>query len=161
MNVNKKKKKLTILQCSLWHLIIIYIVYYNDNKHLCSFYLSVADIPGLITGAHLNKGLGHAFLRHIERCRCLLYVLDISHMDSLITFASLRQELELYKEQLSQRPAAIVANKIDMADSEVEIERLKNTFSLPVIPVSAKYGQGIPELKKKLRKMFTDAVVIS
>ena len=83
-------------------------------------------------------------------------------MDSLITFASLRQELELYKEQLSQRPAAIVANKIDMADStEVEIERLKNTFSLPVIPVSAKYGQGIPELKKKLRKMFTDAVVIS
>jgi len=123
--------------------------------------IAVADIPGLITGAHLNKGLGHAFLRHIERCRCLLYVLDISHMDSLITFASLQQELELYKEQLSQRPAAIVANKIDKADSEVEIERLKNTFSLPCIPVSAKYGQGIPELKKKLRKMFTDSVVIS
>ncbi|KAL9974721.1 hypothetical protein ACROYT_G011799 [Oculina patagonica] len=123
--------------------------------------IAVADIPGLITGAHLNKGLGHAFLRHIERCRCLLYVLDISQMDSLTTFASLQQELELYKDQLSQRPAAIVANKIDIVESDIEIQRLENTFSLPVIPVSAKYGRGIPELKKKLRKMFNDAVVIS
>lgn len=82
-------------------------------------------------------------------------------MDSLTTFASLRQELELYKDQLSKRPAAIVANKIDIVDSEIEIQRLENTFSLPVIPVSAKYGRGIPELKKKLRKMFNDAVVIS
>lgn len=120
----------------------------------------MADIPGLITGAHLNKGLGHAFLRHIERCRCLLYVLDISQTDSLTTFASLRQELDLYKEQLSQRSAAIIANKIDLVESDVEIKRLESTFSLPVIPVSAKHGKGIPELKKKLRKMFNDAVVI-
>lgn len=132
------------------------IVEFEDYQQI-----AVADIPGLISGAHLNKGLGHAFLRHIERCRCLLYVLDISRTDSLTTFASLRQELELYKEQLSQRPAAIVANKVDIANSETEIQQLQNTFPLPVIPVSAKYGKGIPELKKELRKLFNDTVVIS
>lgn len=120
----------------------------------------VADIPGLISGAHLNKGLGHAFLRHIERCRCLLYVLDISQTDSLTTFVCLQEELELYKEQLSQRPGAIVANKIDMVESENEIQRLAETLPLPVIPVSAKYGTGIPELKAKLRKLFHDSIVI-
>lgn len=159
---HKNKNNYTVIT---YHLVSVWCIWllllYYDSFIGVLFYFSVADIPGLITGAHLNKGLGHAFLRHIERCRCLLYVLDISHMDSLITFASLRQELELYKEQLSQRPAAIVANKIDIAESEVEIQRLKNTFSLPIIPVSAKYGSGIPELKKKLRKMFTDSVVIS
>jgi len=122
--------------------------------------IAVADIPGLINGAHLNKGLGHAFLRHIERCRCLLYVLDISQTDSLTTFACLKEELELYKERLSQRPAAIVANKIDMVESKSEIQRLVETLPLPVIPVSAKYGAGIPELKVKLRKLFNDSIVI-
>ena len=120
----------------------------------------VADIPGLINGAHLNKGLGHAFLRHIERCRCLIYVLDISQTDSLTTFACLKEELELYKERLSQRPGAIVANKIDMVESKSEIQRLVETLPLPVIPVSAKYGTGIPELKVKLRKLFNDSIVI-
>lgn len=120
----------------------------------------MADIPGLINGAHLNKGLGHAFLRHIERCRCLLYVLDISQTDSLTTFACLKEELELYKERLSQRPGAIVANKTDMVESKSEIQRLVETLPLPVIPVSAKYGTGIPELKVKLRKLFNDSIVI-
>ena len=120
----------------------------------------MADIPGLISGAHLNKGLGHAFLRHIERCRCLLYVLDISQTDSLTAFASLREELELYKDQLSKRPAAIVANKIDIVESESVIQQVVDTLPLPVIPVSATHGKGIPELKKKLRKLFNDTVVI-
>ena len=120
----------------------------------------MADIPGLISGAHLNKGLGHAFLRHIERCRCLLFVLDISQTDSLTTFACLREELELYKEQLSKRPGAIVANKIDMVESEKEIQRLEETLPLPIIPVSAKYGTGIPEFKAKLQKLFHNSTVI-
>lgn len=120
----------------------------------------MADIPGLIDGAHLNKGLGHAFLRHIERCRCLLYVLDISEKDPLTTFACLREELELFKERLSQRPGAVVANKIDTVESEHEIQRITEMLPLPVIPVSAKYGMGIPELKAKLRKLFDDSIVI-
>ena len=120
----------------------------------------MADIPGLISGAHLNKGLGHAFLRHIERCRCLLYVLDISQTDSAPVFACLREELELYKEQLSQRPGAIVANKIDMVESEKEIQRLEETLPLPIIPVPYFADTGIPEFKAKLRKLFHDSIVI-
>lgn len=123
-------------------------------------FFSVADIPGLISGAHLNKGLGHAFLRHIERCRCLLYVLDISDKDPLTTFACLREELRLYEDRLSQRPGAIVANKIDTVESENEIQRIAKTLPLPVIPVSAKNGTGIPEMKAKVRKLFDDSIVI-
>lgn len=122
--------------------------------------IAVADIPGLISGAHLNKGLGHAFLRHIERCRCLLYVLDISEKDPLTTFACLREELELFKDRLSQRPGAIVANKIDLVEWDDEIQGNAETLSLPVIPVSAKNGTGIPELKAKVRKLFNDSLVI-
>lgn len=124
------------------------------------YFSSVADIPGLISGAHLNKGLGHAFLRHIERCRCLLYVLDISDKDPLTTFACLREELRLYEDRLSQRPGAIVVNKTDTVESENEIQKIVKTLPLPVIPVSAKNGTGIPEMKAKVRKLFDDSIVI-
>ena len=124
-----------------------------------SYIITVADIPGLITGAHRNKGLGHAFLRHIERCRCLLFVLDISQPDCATTLGSLQEELKLYKEELSQRPAAIVANKIDLVGSEDEIATITERLPLPVIPVSAKYEKGISELKKIIRKLFSDSIV--
>lgn len=117
------------------------------------FFFLVADIPGLISGAHLNKGLGHSFLRHIERCRCLLYVLDISQHDPLKQFSSLQQELELYKEGLSRRPAAVVANKIDTVKSSAS-NKLVEELDLPVIPVSALFGQGIEVLKTKIRSLF-------
>lgn len=131
------------------------IMEFSDHSQI-----AVADIPGLISGAHLNKGLGHAFLRHIERCRCLLYVLDISDKDPLTTFACLREELRLYEDRLSQRPGAIVANKIDTVESENEIQRIAETLPLPVIPVSAKNGTGITEMKAKVRKLFDDSIVI-
>ncbi|XP_031570357.1 mitochondrial ribosome-associated GTPase 2-like isoform X2 [Actinia tenebrosa] len=115
--------------------------------------IAVADIPGLISGAHLNKGLGHSFLRHIERCRCLLYVLDISQNDPLKQFSSLQQELELYKEGLSRRPAAVVANKIDTVEN-FKSKNLVEELDLPVIPVSALFGQGIGVLKTKIRLLF-------
>ena len=86
--------------------------------------------------------------------------MDVSQPDSVNTFECLREELEFYEEQLSQRPGAIVANKIDMVDSEREIHGLEETSPLPVIPVSAKYGTGIPEFKTKLRKLFHDSLVI-
>lgn len=131
------------------------IMEFSDHSQI-----AVADIPGLMSGAHLNKGLGHAFLRHIERCRCLLYVLDISDKDPLTTFACLREELRLYEDRLSQRPGAIVANKIDTVESENEIQRIAETLPLPVLPVSAKNGTGIPEMKAKVRKLFDDSIVI-
>lgn len=121
-------------------------------------FFSVADIPGLITGAHQNKGLGHSFLRHIERCRCLLYVLDISHFDPQQQYTALEQELELYKEGLSQRPAAIVANKIDSVHDKRTLEDIKKQSVLPVWPVSALYGHGVEQLKKKIRLLFENSL---
>ena len=120
--------------------------------------LLVADIPGLITGAHQNKGLGHSFLRHIERCRCLLYVLDVSQMDPEQQFTSLQQELELYKEGLSHRPAAIVASKIDIVENSKTIEKMVEQLVLPVIPVSALHGHGIETLKRKIRLLFENSL---
>ncbi|PAV83788.1 hypothetical protein WR25_22948 [Diploscapter pachys] len=92
------------------------MVQYDDYEQI-----AVADIPGLIEGAHLNRGLGISFLRHIERCSCLFYVLDVSSPQILSEFDCLRHELECYKEGLSKRPATIVLNKIDLVE---EVSRL-------------------------------------
>ncbi|KUF97152.1 hypothetical protein AM588_10011047 [Phytophthora nicotianae] len=81
-----------------------------------TFRLSVADIPGLIDGAHRNVGLGHDFLRHIERTKILMYVLDTAGSegrDPLEDFTHLQRELELYAPGISSRPSLIVANKMD------------------------------------------------
>ncbi|XP_001638477.2 GTPase Obg isoform X1 [Nematostella vectensis] len=124
------------------------MVEYDDFSQI-----AVADIPGLIPDAHLNKGLGHTFLRHIERCCSLLYVLDISQKDFHSQFISLQRELELYKKGLSSRPAAIVANKIDLADS-IDVSCLEREFDLPVMAVSGKYGNGIPALKRAIHLLL-------
>ncbi|XP_068693722.1 GTPase Obg-like isoform X2 [Montipora foliosa] len=87
-------------------------------------------------------------------------IADISEKDPLTTFACLREELELFKDRLSQRPGAIVANKIDLVDWDDEIQGNAEALSLPVIPVSAKNGTGIPELKAKVRKLFNNSLVI-
>ncbi|XP_065827191.1 mitochondrial ribosome-associated GTPase 2-like [Oscarella lobularis] len=112
--------------------------------------VAVADIPGLIPGAHQNKGLGHAFLRHIERCRGLLYVIDASSDDPRDHYYQLKHELEQYKVGLSRRPAAIVANKIDL---------LKNVLNLtlgndcPVCAVSGMRGQNIEQLLTVIKRL--------
>ena len=102
----------------------------------------VADIPGLIPGAHENKGLGHAFLRHIERCKALLFVVDVACDDPLPTsqLKSLQFELNMYKPELSGRVHLVLANKMDLVpacEGEREVERLREVCGLPVAPVSA------------------------
>lgn len=77
--------------------------------------ISIADIPGLIEGAHLDKGLGHDFLRHIERTRILVYLVDISEEDgrsAVSDLQHLRNEIELYSPQLLQHPSLLFANKV-------------------------------------------------
>ena len=94
--------------------------------------LVIADIPGLIDGAHRNVGLGHAFLRHIERTSVLLYVLDMGGVDGRTPWddlASLEQELELYLEGLSKRPSLIVANKMDLPDAEANLAELQKRLA--------------------------------
>ena len=107
-----------------------------------SFFFLVADIPGLISGAHENKGLGHAFLRHIERCRALLFVVDIANTEPSPTdqLKSLQFELKMYEAGLTSRVSLVLANKMDLlsvGEGEREMERLRGESGLNVVPVSA------------------------
>merc|ERR1712029_974290 len=83
--------------------------------------LAVADIPGIIADAHKDKGLGIEFLRHIERCACLLYVIDMSQQDPFHQFETLKFELGQYREDLPNRSHTIVANKMDEDQSRDNI----------------------------------------
>ncbi|XP_042873356.1 mitochondrial ribosome-associated GTPase 2-like [Penaeus japonicus] len=122
------------------------MIHYADHHQL-----AVADIPGLIEGAHRNHGLGITFLRHIERCRCLLYVLDVSEPEPWEQLRVLKYELEQYQEGLSNRPHAVVANKIDLPESQENVKKLAQHTDLPLVPVSAKMGQQLIPLLSLLR----------
>lgn len=116
--------------------------------------LTVADIPGLIKDAHKNYGLGISFLRHIERCKCLLFVIDLSYEEPWTQFTDLKYELEQYKSGLSSRPHAIIGNKIDVPGAKDNLRELSLAMNMPVYPVSAKYRIGIDSLLVHLRYMY-------
>uniref|UniRef100_A0A1D1XZG9 GTPase obg n=1 Tax=Anthurium amnicola TaxID=1678845 RepID=A0A1D1XZG9_9ARAE len=126
------------------------------------FSVTVADIPGIIKGAHENRGLGHAFLRHIERTKVLAYVVDLSAAlngrNGIQPWEQLRDlvlELEYYQEGLSDRPSLVVANKIDEEGSENVYEELtKRVQAVPIFPVCAVLEEGVPELKAGLRRLM-------
>jgi len=115
---------------------------------------TVADIPGLIEGAHANVGLGHDFLRHISRCSYFLFVVDTAGVDTrdpISDLQILRKELKLYDEELTERPWLIVANKMDLPESAANLEALQNRFpKQEIFPLSADTGEGIEDLKKRL-----------
>uniref|UniRef100_A0A4X2M866 GTP-binding protein 10 n=1 Tax=Vombatus ursinus TaxID=29139 RepID=A0A4X2M866_VOMUR len=151
-------------------------IMYKDFKQV-----SVADLPGLIEGAHMNKGMGHKFLKHIERTKQLLFVVDVSgfQLSSKTKFRSafetvilLTKELELYKEDLMMKPSLLAVNKMDLPDAEDKFSELVNQLRNPkdfshlfekdeipgktmefqhIIPISAQTGEGIEELKNCLR----------
>ncbi|KAM4609638.1 mitochondrial ribosome-associated GTPase 2 [Polymixia lowei] len=125
------------------------IVKYRDHEQV-----AVADIPGIIRGAHLNRGLGISFLRHIERCRFLLFVLDMSATEPWTQLQHLRYELEQYESGLSHRPHAIIANKMDLPEARGKLETLKSHVTQRVIPVSALTGQNTEELILHLRELY-------
>jgi len=115
---------------------------------------TIADIPGLIEGAHRNLGLGHDFLRHITRCRLLLFVLDMAGSEGRSPMAdleSLRREIDLYDPHLSLRPWIVVANKMDLPQAEKNLRDFKKRFpQRMIVPISAKERRGIDELKRLL-----------
>src|SRR5205807_7970600 len=115
---------------------------------------TVADIPGLIEGAHRNLGLGHDFLRHITRCRLLLFVLDMAGSEGRSPIAdleSLRREIALYHPRLSERPWFVVANKMDLPQAKENLRDFQKRFpQRTIVPISAKEGRGISELKRLL-----------
>jgi GTPase len=124
---------------------------------------TLADIPGLIEGAHLNLGLGHDFLRHITRCGLLLFVLDMAGSEGrspIGDLESLRRELDLYDSRLSQRPWFVIANKMDLAGASENLCAFRKRFpQLTVAPVSGKEGSGLDELKELLEEWLVPAPV--
>ncbi|XP_069169403.1 mitochondrial ribosome-associated GTPase 2 isoform X3 [Procambarus clarkii] len=127
------------------------MVHYADHHQL-------ADIPGLIEGAHKNHGLGITFLRHIERCTCLLYVIDTSQPRPWEQLEVLMYELEQYQVGLSKRPHAIVANKMDLPESQDNLKELAWHVDLPLVPVSAKMGDQISQLLALMRLLVDQKV---
>ncbi|MFJ7826911.1 GTPase ObgE [Psychrobacillus sp. NPDC096623] len=112
---------------------------------------AMADLPGLIEGAHEGVGLGHQFLRHIERTRVIVHVIDMSGMegrDPYEDYLTINEELKQYNLRLTERPQIVVANKMDMPDSEENLKVFKEKVGsdIKVFPISAISRQGLQEL---------------
>jgi len=124
---------------------------------------TVADIPGLIKGAHLGVGLGHEFLRHITRCHLLIFVVDIAGSEGrnpVEDLQNLRRELDLYDRTLSSRPWLVVANKMDLAGATENLKALQARFpKVQILPTAAATGEGIAELKHELATRMTNEIV--
>ncbi len=118
--------------------------------------LTVCDVPGLIEGAHNNVGLGHEFLRHIERCKVLVLMLDMAGTDGRQPwddYKHLLEELELYDPALLQRPRLVVANKMDEPDAEPNLKKFKQKIrKTPVLRMAAAFDEGINEFKGAIRQ---------
>ena len=124
---------------------------------------TVADIPGLIKGAHLGLGLGHEFLRHITRCHLLIFVVDIAGSEGrnpVEDLQNLRRELDLYDRTLSLRPWLVVANKMDLPGATENLKALQARFpKVQILPTAAATGKGIAALKHELATRMTNEIV--
>ena len=133
----------------------------------------VADVPGLIEGAHSGHGLGHRFLSHLERTRVLVHVVDLSSAtgrDPVADFDVIVRELELFPgrdasgERLSDKPMVLAANKIDVLDEPERLARLEahaRRLGIDVFPVSAATGEGLPRLMEAVWRQIATAPVTS
>ncbi len=113
----------------------------------------MADIPGLIEGAHRGAGLGDEFLRHIERTTILAHILDIMPVDGsdpVENYHRIRQELKLYSQALAEKQEVVVANKIDLDPDGKKVEDLRKKLQQPVHPISAVTGSGTKALSESL-----------
>jgi GTP-binding protein len=126
-------------------------VVFDDFKQLL-----IADVPGLIKGAHRGVGLGHEFLRHIERCKLLLVLLDmagVDHRQPWDDYAQLLKELQLYNLQILKKPRLVVANKMDLPSAARKLAAFRRHHpDVQLLPISALKGDGLPALMKRLRR---------
>lgn len=116
----------------------------------------VADVPGIVEGASEGRGLGLSFLRHIERCPVLCFVLDLSIDDPSGALAALRDELRLYKADLPARPSLVAGNKIDLPGARVEEARAA-AGTMPFVACSALTGEGVDSLASALSELVVRA----
>lgn len=134
------------------------VVSYGEGKSFV-----VADIPGLIEGAHRGEGLGHKFLRHVSRTSLLIHLLDSSKVreeDPLADCVAINRELELFDPALARKPQIVVANKIDLPEGKANLALLENVFpndSLPFCAISGATGTGLRELKRLIGEKLEEA----
>ena len=124
----------------------------------------IADLPGLIEGAHEGKGLGLQFLRHVERTRILLHVIDLSQANPVESFHALINEFKSYGANLASRPCIVIGNKIDIEDTDSNSQLLKNeaeSLGLDYMRVSALTGENIPELIRRVAELVRHTPVVS
>jgi len=113
----------------------------------------LADIPGLIEGAHIGAGLGHQFLRHVERTRLLIHLLDGASADPLGDFKKINEELALFDPQLARKPQVVVLNKMDLPQTQELWPRVRQEMKkldLEAMSISAVTGQGVPTLLQRV-----------
>ncbi len=117
----------------------------------------MADLPGLVAGAHEGKGLGHQFLKHAERTKILVHIIDMSGAEGrnpVDDYHQICEELDQYSEELSHKHRIIVANKMDMPDSKKNLTRFKRKVTKNVIAVSAKDNEGLDKLMAHIRTLL-------
>ncbi|MDR0867454.1 MAG: GTPase ObgE [Planctomycetota bacterium] len=117
--------------------------------------LILADIPGLIEGAAAGRGLGHEFLRHVERCRVLIHLVNLYPLDGTYpwdNFHAINRELAAFSEKLARTPQIVAGNKMDLTGADDALELLRAEIGLPVLGISAATGAGLKELKREMFK---------
>ncbi len=131
------------------------VVYVDDHEFV------LADIPGIIEGASDGKGLGDRFLKHIERCRVLLHLIDISDDNMNQNYQTIRQELSNYNPELAKKPEIIAVNKIDILNQDEITKKIKSLKSLikkqykttpKIFPISAATNKGLKQVLRELYK---------
>ena len=128
----------------------------NPNLGVASYddkEVTLADIPGLIEGAHTGTGLGIKFLKHIERCKTLLHLIDITEDDLFISYNQVRKELSKYSKDLVKKKEIVVLNKTDLIDEEEKkekIKKLKNKLKKNIFLMSTMDKQSVSDIKSKL-----------
>ncbi|PSN34328.1 hypothetical protein C0J52_23923 [Blattella germanica] len=125
------------------------VVQYDDYDQV-----AVADLPGLIPDSHKNRGLGITFLKHAERCKALLFVLDLADPEPWTHFECLQFEIQKFSAELNKQPKLIVGNKIDLPEAKDNLPLLQERLGLPVIAISAKVGINLEELLQAIRRLY-------
>jgi GTP-binding protein len=130
---------------------VLGVVNIKDHK------LVFADMPGLIEGAAKGKGLGHDFLKHIERCQIFIHLISLNPIDSddvVKSYKIVTNELKKYSKELLKKPIIIVANKIDTEGAKENLEKLKKSIKKNIFVISAKNNEGVNELLNEIYKEY-------
>jgi len=121
--------------------------------------LAFADMPGLIEGAHKGRGLGDEFLRHIERTKILLHMVDMAQVEgrgALHDYRTINNELSLYGKHVEEKPQVVACNKIDLPEAKVNLREFQKEVPLKIFPISAITGEGVKELLNEIWRLSVE-----